>query len=161
MENNLTVNNLKDNAGVIMFPPLLYFIFMAAGIVISLLFPHHLFSKSVSLFTGILLIATAILIVVLAVRKLVSNKTTVHPAGKTKVIVSDGVYSFTRNPMYLSFTLVYIAVGFLFNAWFCFALLIPLLIIVQKGIIEREEKYLTRKFGDEYLKYKSNVRRWI
>jgi len=40
-------------------------------------------------------------------------------------------------------------------------LLLPLLVVVQIGVIQREEVYLERKFGDEYLRYKTQVRRWL
>jgi protein-S-isoprenylcysteine O-methyltransferase Ste14 len=63
--------------------------------------------------------------------------------------------------MYLGLTTIFIGISTITNAWFSFILLFPLLMICQKGIIEREEKYLTRKFGNEYLDYQSKVRRWI
>ncbi|SOD97734.1 hypothetical protein [Spirosoma fluviale] len=47
------------------------------------------------------------------------------------------------------------------NAWWGLLLLIPLLVVVQKGIVEREEQYLIRKFGQDYLSYKAQVRRWL
>jgi len=71
--------------------------------------------------------------------------------------------AFTNTPeiRYLSLTLIFTGISIITNAWFSFVLLFPLLLICQKGIIEREEKYLTRKFGNEYLNYKEKVRRWI
>ena len=47
------------------------------------------------------------------------------------------------------------------HVWWGLLLLIPLLMVVQKGIIMREERYLTRKFSDEYSRYKARVRRWL
>ncbi len=79
----------------------------------------------------------------------------------TKAIVTVGVYSYTRNPMYLSMVILLIAFTFLANALWI-AISIPFfMIIMQKGVIEREEAYLQNKFGEEYIQYKNQVRRWI
>jgi protein-S-isoprenylcysteine O-methyltransferase Ste14 len=88
-------------------------------------------------------------------------QTAVDPSKPTTAIVSDGVFRFSRNPLYLSMTLLYISISLLFNALWALLLLLPLLVIVQIGVIQREEVYLERKFGDEYLRYKSQVRRWM
>ena len=73
----------------------------------------------------------------------------------------DGPYWFTRNPLYLAATLIYAGIAVRFNALWA-ALLLPLVLgVVQRGVIEREERYLERKFGEEYIRYKAQVRRWI
>ena len=88
-------------------------------------------------------------------------QTAVNPAMSTTAIVSDGVFSFSRNPIYLSLTMLYVGIGLLFNALWALLLLLPLIVVVQNGVIKREEKYLEQKFGDEYLRYKASVRRWV
>ncbi len=152
---------LPDNAGVIMFPPLLYGLTLLVGLIVSRFFPNPFLPVTIALPVGIALLLTGFLVVRAAARNMNRHKTTIHPAGATTTIVSTGIYRFTRNPMYLSFALIYSGISLIFNSWFGFVLLIPLLVLVQKGIIEREEKYLIRKFGDDYLTYKNRVRRWI
>ena len=49
----------------------------------------------------------------------------------------------------------------LVNSLWLVLLLLPLLIVIQLGVVAREERYLERKFGDEYLQYKRQVRRWV
>lgn len=151
----------QDNAGVIMFPPLLYILTLALGIGGSRFYPMSLFPKAIALSAGVLLLIIFFLLLFPAARIFTRNKTTVNPGGITTTIVNDGIYRYTRNPMYLAFTLFYIGIAIMTQSWLCFILLLPLLILVQKGIIEREEAYLTRKFGSEYLRYKAQVRRWI
>ena len=58
-------------------------------------------------------------------------------------------------------TLLYIGITLLFSALWALLLLLPLLVIVQIGVVKREEIYLERKFGSEYLHYKARVRRWV
>ena len=150
-----------DNAGVIMFPPLLYLLVLAVGIAGSRLYPVPMLPQTIALPLGILMLLFFFVLLFPAARIFTRNKTTVNPGGITTTIVNDGIYRYTRNPMYIAFTLFYCGVALLTQSWFCFLLLIPLLILVQKGIIKREEAYLTRKFGQEYLSYKAQVRRWI
>jgi protein-S-isoprenylcysteine O-methyltransferase Ste14 len=75
--------------------------------------------------------------------------------------VTDGPYRLTRNPMYLGLLLLYIGVA----CWFGLVwplLLAPVLVwVMGVSIIDREERYLARKFDDEYRRYKAHVRRWL
>jgi protein-S-isoprenylcysteine O-methyltransferase Ste14 len=79
----------------------------------------------------------------------------------TTSIVSTGPYRFTRNPIYLSMTLLAVGIAVLANTIWILVMLAPVLFVMQFLVIAREESYLTRKFGEEYLRYKSKVRRWI
>ena len=76
-------------------------------------------------------------------------------------IVEVGPYRWTRNPMYLGMTLVYLAVALWADSWMPMLLLWPLLETVKRGVILREERYLSEKFGEEYGRYKERVRRWF
>ena len=154
-------STLPDKAGVIAFPPLLFISTLVVGLILSHFIPSFALPKSIAGSLGAVLSITGILIIRAAATNFVKRKTTVNPGGVTTTIVSDGVFKYTRNPMYLSLTFIYIGVSTMMNAWVGLLLLIPLLFIVQKGIIEREERYLERKFGEEYLNYKARVRRWI
>jgi protein-S-isoprenylcysteine O-methyltransferase Ste14 len=57
--------------------------------------------------------------------------------------------------------MIYTAIATLANALWAIVLLPVALLVPQRGVIEREERYLERKFGEEYLSYKARVRRWI
>jgi protein-S-isoprenylcysteine O-methyltransferase Ste14 len=151
----------QDKAGVLIFPPLLYLLVLATGIVVSYFFPHHFIDFSIALTMGIIITALGITSLILAATLFRKNKNPVNPSGSTQLIICSGIYKYTRNPMYLGLTTIFIGISTITNAWFSFILLFPLLMVCQKGIIEREEKYLTRKFGNEYLDYQSKVRRWI
>jgi protein-S-isoprenylcysteine O-methyltransferase Ste14 len=150
-----------ERSGVIVFPPFLFGGVLVAGLLLRFLFPTPLLPGTTALLAGGVLVVIGLPILLLAFRQMIRNKTTIHPAGSTTTIVSDGLYAYTRNPMYLALTLMYTGVCIMANAYWGILLLIPLLIIVQKGIIEREEQYLTGKFGEEYLRYKQRVRRWL
>ena len=83
------------------------------------------------------------------------------PFNPTTRIVAHGLYRFSRNPMYLGFALCTFGLAILVDsAWMLLALPIGL-VLVDRIVITREERYLERKFGDEYLNYKRRVRRWL
>jgi protein-S-isoprenylcysteine O-methyltransferase Ste14 len=63
--------------------------------------------------------------------------------------------------MYLGFTLMYVGISALANALLPVLLLPAILQLMKRGVIEREERYLERKFGEEYLQYKASARRWV
>ena len=76
-------------------------------------------------------------------------------------MVTQGPFRYTRNPAYLSMTIIYTGISSLVNALWAILLLPVALLVIQRGVIEREERYLERKFGEEYIRYKAQVRRWI
>jgi len=157
----MTTQKNSDKANVVAFPPLLFGATLVIGVLLSYLFPTPLLSPTTALVIGLVLLISGVITLLLAFQGMIQHKTTIHPKGATTAIVSNGLYRYTRNPMYLSLTLIYVGVSVATNAWWGLLLLIPLLLVVQKGIVEREEQYLTQKFGEEYLSYKSQVRRWL
>ena len=77
------------------------------------------------------------------------------------VLVMHGPFRFSRNPQYVSVNIIYIGIAISLNALWPIAFLPVVLLIMTEGVIKREERYLERKFGEEYLSYKARVRRWI
>ena len=75
-------------------------------------------------------------------------------------LVQHGPFRYSRNPGYLSLT-IYAGIAILRNALWAILLLPLLLLVTQRELIEREERYLQRTFGEEYLAYKRRVRRWV
>lgn len=118
-------------------------------------------SYSVSLVCGIALITLAPALALWALQTMHAAGTNVDPAKAALTIVRDGPFRFTRNPMYLALCLVQIALGFFLNDWITLLFAVPLALIFHYGVILREERYLTVKFGEPYLQYKREVRRWI
>jgi protein-S-isoprenylcysteine O-methyltransferase Ste14 len=76
-------------------------------------------------------------------------------------LVTDGPFRYTRNPGYLGLTMLYAGIAVLRNALWAILLLPLVLYVIQRQVIGREERYLVRTFGEEYLAYKAQVRRWL
>ncbi len=87
--------------------------------------------------------------------------TNVDPAKPALAIVRAGPFRFTRNPMYLPLCLLQVALGFFLNDWITLLFVVPLALILHYGVVLREERYLTGKFGEPYLQLKRDVRRWF
>jgi protein-S-isoprenylcysteine O-methyltransferase Ste14 len=79
----------------------------------------------------------------------------------TKALATTGPYRFSRNPDYGATALLYLALALAFGGWWSILALIPTMVIIRYFVISREERYLERKFGEEYRAFKLRVRRWI
>lgn len=150
----------KDSAGVIIPPPLIYLAALICGLTLERFFPQSFLPPFFRL-AGAPFVALAVWIVASALLIMFRAKTNPEPWKPTTTIVKNGVYGWTRNPMYLSFSLFYAGLALLFDSLWTLALLLPVLFVIHNFVILREEKYLARKFGEEYLNYQTRVRRWL
>lgn len=90
-----------------------------------------------------------------------SAGTNVNPSLPATTLVMTGPYAFSRNPMYVARTCLYLGLGLMVNALGILLALVPLLLVMHYGVIKREECYLEAKFGEAYRQYRSRVRRWL
>ena len=88
-------------------------------------------------------------------------RTTMIPNRPATAFVTRGPYGFTRNPMYLSLVALYIAVALWLNSWWVLVLLPVVMLVIDRTVIAREERYLGAAFPAEYASYRSRVRRWL
>ena len=87
--------------------------------------------------------------------------TTASPRKQSEVLATSGPFRLSRNPIYVAMTGLYLGLVLLANALWPLVLLAPLLLLMHWGVIRREEYYLSEKFGEAYLAYRSQVRRWL
>jgi protein-S-isoprenylcysteine O-methyltransferase Ste14 len=95
------------------------------------------------------------------VRTMRAADTTLDVDKPVSSLVQDGPFRYSRNPGYLSLAMLYAGMAILRNALWPILLLPLLVLMTQRELIEREERYLERAFGEEYLAYKRRVRRWV
>ncbi len=151
----------KDTAGVVAPPPLIFLSGLMIGGLIEWFCPFGFIPKPAGYVIGGILIPAGLGIVLIARSKMARAETNIEPWKPTTAILSDGIYGLSRNPIYVAMVLVYIGGVFLFDIAWSLPLLIVVLLVIHFGVILREEKYLEKKFGAEYLNYKKRVRRWI
>jgi protein-S-isoprenylcysteine O-methyltransferase Ste14 len=87
--------------------------------------------------------------------------TPVIPFKPSTALVTDGAYRFTRNPIYLGMVALYVALAVGLGILWSFLFLPFVILAVDRLVIAREEPYLERRFGQDYVAYKQRVRRWI
>jgi protein-S-isoprenylcysteine O-methyltransferase Ste14 len=150
-----------DNPGVIAFPPLIWLVNAVISVVVHLFVRLPIMKYSICLVCGMVFIILAPTLALSALGTMKAAGTNVHPSEPALTLVRGGPFRFTRNPMYLALCLVQIALGFFLNDWITLLFVVPLAFILRNGVILREERYLTAKFGEPYLQYKREVRRWI
>ena len=110
---------------------------------------------------GGVLVASGAFLIVAALGLFRLAKTRPEPWQPTTAIVTNGIYGYTRNPMYLGMALTYAGVAILCDSVVALLLLIPALLVIQYGVIRLEEHYLDGKFGADYRTYMQRVRRWL
>ena len=112
---------------------------------------------------GSIIIIFGIIIILSAIVLFKKYKTTITPLKPSKAtkLITDGIYKFSRNPMYLGLLLVLLGISIILNLFGGF-FLIPLFILYLNLFqIIPEENAMVDLFKDEFLEYKKNVRRWI
>jgi protein-S-isoprenylcysteine O-methyltransferase Ste14 len=152
----------SDHADVRVLPPLLYLGSVLLGVVMQLVVPlGFAFGGRARVLAGIVLALAAFALGWWAFVQHRATKQDPDPRQPSPELIGGGPYRFTRNPMYVGMALVQLGIGLaLGNAWILL-LLLPTMWVNQKYVIEREEAYLTRKFGAPYTAYLGTVRRWL
>ena len=87
--------------------------------------------------------------------------TAVEPWKPSTVLINEGPYRFSRNPIYLGFAITYVGLAIAMDSWVALILLVPCLFVIDRFVIQREERYLSLKFGAPYDAYRQQVRRWL
>jgi protein-S-isoprenylcysteine O-methyltransferase Ste14 len=142
-------------------PPLVYLGAIGLGLLVHLLWPVELLPASISVPTGVTLVLAAGALFISAVRTFRKAGTPVPGNRPTTVIVRTGPYAFSRNPVYLAFTLLQVGLAAWVNSLGVLVTLLPALALMVLVVVPREERYLEARFPSEYLPYKRAVRRWL
>jgi protein-S-isoprenylcysteine O-methyltransferase Ste14 len=151
----------RDTAGVIAPPPLIFLGGLLLGYGLEALLPGGSLPLAVRWVLGGAALVAGLALQTFFITAFSRVGTAVEPWKPTTAIVTTGPYRLTRNPAYLGMALIYTGIALLTDAPWALVPLPVVLAIVDRGVIAREERYLERKFGDEYLGYRRSVRRWV
>lgn len=151
----------RDNAGVVAPPPLIYLAPLVLGLLLNRKFPVPFLPRKMARTLGWTLLGGGVLLLGWFEWAIRHAGTPANPYKPVSHVVTEGPFRYTRNPGYLSMAMIYTGVAGLANALWAILLLPVALSVIRRGVIEREERYLEGKFGEEYLHYKARVRRWI
>jgi len=141
-------------------PPIIFLAAILLGIALNRARPLRFMSSSLGLL-GPLVTLCAVLLFLLSFREFRAAGTSVRGTERTTTIVRTGPYRFSRNPIYLSFTLVVLGLSVWLNDLWLLVTLVPAVGLIAVVVIPREERFLERNFHDQYSSYKATVRRWL
>ncbi|MPW05634.1 isoprenylcysteine carboxylmethyltransferase family protein [Paraburkholderia sp. CNPSo 3155] len=148
------------NPGIIR-PPFVYLGAIVVGVLLHFAWPVQLVPHSASGPLGGSAVLVAVVLFVWAVRTLRAADTPVPGNRPTTAIVCKGPFRYSRNPIYLAFSLLQLGVAFSVNSLWLLVTLVPAVALMSLVVIPREERYLESRFPSEYLPYKASVRRWL
>lgn len=151
----------QDHPGVITHPPFLYAGALVAGAALDWLVPLPMLAAGGGQVPGIVLIALGVALGGWCAVLFVRAGTNVPTHKPSTTVVTGGPYRLSRNPIYVALTAISAGIALWANSAWMLGLILPTLVIMRIGVIDREERYLEAKFGDDYRSYKARVRRWL
>ena len=148
------------NAGVVR-PPLVVLASLLSGALLTVAWPLPFFPGLLRLPAGGFLVAMAAGLFSYSIGQFRTAGTPVPGNKPTTAIVHTGPYRFSRNPIYLAFFALHLGLAICVNSLWLVATWIATVAVIAVVVVPREERYLTGRFGAEYLEYKASVRRWL
>jgi protein-S-isoprenylcysteine O-methyltransferase Ste14 len=142
-------------------PPLVYLGSIAVGVILHFAWPISLLPRGVSPRFGAPVVLFAIGLFLFAVRTFRAAGTPVPGNRPTTTIVRTGPYRFSRNPIYLAFSLLQLGIALWVNSLWLVVTLLAAVAVMAVVVIPKEEQYLEARFPSEYSSYKASVRRWL
>lgn len=150
-----------DSPGVFFPPPLLFVSALVVGILFdgNLLDWRHVTHPVQAI--GVAVGAMGLVLIVLSLGLFRRFRTRPEPWEASTTLIRSGLYRFSRNPMYLGMVLTSAGIAVFFESLAAAILLGLVVVAVDRLVIAREERYLERRFGQDYAAYRRQVRRWL
>ena len=143
------------------YPPALAGILLLGGLFLHLTSGHHRHLVHLHQLLGLLLVTGGVGLIFYAAALFAARDTTKNPYGEPTEFVLNVPYTFTRNPMYVGLTTVLLGFAVFFGSFVMLLAPIVFVLVIDRALIPHEEKTLERLFGQQYLDYKTRVRRWL
>jgi len=150
-----------DHADVRILPPVLLLGSVLLGLGLHWLLPLRFGGGGLRLAFGLVLIGAGVAAGGWTLTWLRRTHQDPDPRKPSPELILGGPFRWSRNPIYLGMVLLQAGIGVAAGNGWLLLLLAPLVLILQHSVIEREEEYLARKFGDAYAAYRASVRRWL
>ncbi len=154
----------ERHANALAHPPVLYLGGLVAGCVLEFfvpLGPGLAGGTARPIWIGLGIAAIAFAAALKAMRLFANAGTSLPVHTPTDALVTNGLYSWSRNPIYIALSVFYVGLSIALTTLWALLFLPLVIIALQKGVIEREEEYLAEEFGEVYLSYKKRVPRWL
>jgi protein-S-isoprenylcysteine O-methyltransferase Ste14 len=154
----------SENPGVIAPPPLIAVLTIVLGLLLDWLFPAYVLDTVMNwrerLVTGGLLASAGAALALWAERQFQRAGTNASPMKPSLHLVTGGPYQYLRNPMYVGLMLAAGGIAVVLASDWTLVLLVAMAFLLHFGVVRREERYLERRFGEDYRQYKARAPRW-
>ena len=150
-----------DHAGVAFHPPILLVAFLILGFVLRAIVPLSFAPEQSVALIGPIIVVMSFVMFFWAITTMRRSGGSIPTGEPTDTIVHSGPYRYSRNPIYVSMVGLLLGVGVWGNTLWLIGLAVLAAYLLWWGVISREDDYLERKFGSDYISYKSHVRRWL
>jgi len=158
------MTDLRDNAGVIAPPPLLTLAAVVLGLALDWLLPAYvltvLLTRPERIVIALFFFGAGAVLAFPALRGFRSAGTHVEPWKPTTALVTNGIFAWLRNPMYVGLTFFLIALSLALASDWMLVMTIAFVLTIHFGVVKREERYLEAKFDEAYRQYKARVPRY-
>ena len=142
-------------------PPVIYLSALLLGWGLDQVWPLPRLPAPLAYLLGMLLVIASAAIVLPTFLRFRRANTPFDVRKPATALITDGPLRFSRNPGYVALTLLYLGIGLLLNDVWVLLLAVPALLVMDLWVVRREERHLEEQFGDEYVRYKRSVRRWL
>lgn len=151
-----------DNPGVIILPPVLYGVAIVLALLLNWFWPLSILpNTATAIWSGVPLLLLSGALALWGKRSMKQAGTNINPSQPATSLVITGPFYFSRNPLYLSLTILFVGLSLIANNLWGLVAIVPVLVVLHFGVILREERYLEAKFSENYRQYCSKVRRWL
>jgi len=151
----------QDNPGIKVPPPLIYVAPLLLGLLLDTRRHISFLPRGAARAMGWPLIGGGVVLNGWFLKTIRDAEVPIRTYKPVPKLTTEGPFRLSRNPGYLSFAIVYAGIALLRNSLWAILLLPLVVMVMQREVIGREESYLERTFGEEYLAYKVRVRRWV
>ena len=151
----------SDSPNVFVPPPLLFAAAIATGVLIdgnALDWAHAIHPSQLA---GIAVAIAGLGLIFVSLGLFRRFRTRPEPWQPSSALITSGIYRLSRNPMYLGMAVASAGIALYFESLAAAFLLAVVVAIIDRLVIQREERYLVRRFGPDYDAYRARVRRWL
>jgi protein-S-isoprenylcysteine O-methyltransferase Ste14 len=163
MEGSMIVQTAPSHgARVVRIPPPLYYVAgFAAGMVLNRLVAVPVGGRPATVIAGVAVAGLGLVLNFAGVAGVIRHRTTIVPHHPVAALITSGAYQWSRNPMYTGLAITYLGGALVVGSRWPLALWPLVIFAVARLVIRPEEQYLTERFGQTFIDYRSRVRRWL
>ncbi|PSQ20394.1 hypothetical protein BRD01_14440 [Halobacteriales archaeon QS_8_65_32] len=149
-----------DRGSILAPAPVLFVLTLAVGVALDRFERVEVLARPWNAVVGGLSFALGTGLFVGAIREMRAADTGPSHEDDPPTLLTDGVFAYSRNPIYLGNCLQYVGASLLYNSVWPIAVL-PVLLAYFDRVVGREESYLAATFGSEFERYRGAVPRWL